>query len=206
MNASLGFKSLSAALLTACILTQSTARAGIIGEGDFGPSAQVSDFDNLGLGFQVPSPHVVDGHTLATGTTFLRYQDFGFTSPASVTGEQFSTDADRETITIELSAPSKKAGLLATGFLSTGWSIAVQFLDGADSVLGTQNLFGLGTAMVFTGWESPAGDIAKITLTDNSTDSRVMAIDNLTVEVVPEPGALLLLISVLWAALPIRRR
>ena len=168
------------------------ANAGAITVADFGPSAGITDFDGLGLGPAPSTPLVIDGHAFDVDGGVFRYQNLGISSPASVTGEQLATNADRETITISLNTPKKKAGLLVTGLFSDGWNIRVDFLDASDNVLGSQNLAGNGTPMVFSGWESTGNDISTIQVTDNRTDFRIIAIDNLIFEPIPEPAAMML--------------
>ena len=175
------------AFVLALLARPEAVLAGPISSGAFGPNATTTDFDALGLGLKPASPQVIDGHTFSTGNGFIRYQTIGVTSPASATGEQLATDADLDTLSIELDSPKQKAGLLVNGIFSDGWEIRVEFLDSSDSVLGFQDIAGAGLGMLFSGWESTGNDIAKINVIDNRRDFRIIAIDNLTLEAIPEP-------------------
>lgn len=207
---------LTAMVLSALIWSPAAIAIPIL-DTDFGPHAQVENFESLdttGGGFA--SPLSLNGNTFST--TFGWIRSFGPTAgPTSLscfggapggyapnTGRCIGTNSDDlESMEIVLGTPSIRAGLWV-GLTERQsqpdfWSRAlVSFFDEASTLLGTVEVY--GHTYGFAGWDvgSPGQDvrIARLLVQDIAVNSRVVVIDNLMWEQrpigVPEPRTLAL--------------
>lgn len=178
------------------------SEAAQVGTGDFGPGTQTTTFDGLGLPITNPAPLLIDGHTITTNDGTYRY--LGIPS-ICVSNECIANNTDLGYIDIVLDAAYARAGAFVTGGF-TGWTIRADFFDATDTLVGSFVLNNpTDAAPLFGGWEDPGG-IARLRFTDLSPNNRIEALDNLMVQVVPEPSTALLFMSGLFAMAGVSRR
>lgn len=179
-----------AAFLLSVMPAGRETRGGTIGIGDFGPSATVQDFNDLGLPKNPPdintTPIVIGGNTFTTDNGRLRYVTLpGGAVQAPFSGESLGTDAETGWIDVVLGTAALRAG----GYLGIdqAWSATASFFDESDSLLGTVDVAGDPTVPAFMGWEADTGLIQRIRFADTAVNTRVIFLDNLTTEI-PEPS------------------
>lgn len=154
-----------------------SAGAGQIGEGDFGPDAQTTTFDGLGLPqFGNPDPLLIDGHTITTNDGIFRYLTIG---GQCIENECIANNTDLGYFDIVLSGSFEKAGAFVTGLV--GWFIRAEFFDANDVLVGSTVVANPGVGPLFGGWEDPGG-IARIRFTDLNRPNTVILMDDLIVE------------------------
>jgi hypothetical protein len=170
--------------------------AGPIGPGDFGPNTSVQDYNGLGLVVENnPTPLVIGNDTYtvdvdAVPSGLLTYNPL-FGPFIGRTGEAIGTSVDTGFINIVLGTPVHRAG----GYIGTtrDWGAFVEFFDEADDPLGSITINdGLGGIGQFVGWEADTGMIKRIRITDTVFNGRIIILDDLTTEIVPEPSSLIL--------------
>ncbi len=115
-------------------------------------------------------------YTFAGGS--FRYGAFG----GGIVGEGLGTNTGTGSFDLVLATPTLRAGALVAISAST-----VSFFDASDNLLGTL----LTTGAMFAGWED-AALIKRIHFDDTSNPTSILAIDNVTIEAVPEPSTLCL--------------
>jgi len=190
-------------LLSAVALNEKTIVAGPIPRTSFGPNATDENFDGLGLN-SAPVANLVNvnGVTFATSAPDgqIRWSAFSPT-PTGASGQLFGTDASDNNTSMTLFLPSgaRRAGLDVTGFAEDPltmlpWTVQVEFFSAASVPLGTMSPSASTRGMIFAGWESLNTPIASIKITDTDTNGRILAIDDLVYELVPEPGSLMLIL------------
>ena len=164
-------------------LAPAPADAGQIGIGDFGPDAQTTTFDGLGLPFENDAPLVIDDDTFDSDDSVLRYVRF----PSCFANECLANNTSLGFIDILLAEPSQRAGAYVSGIIG-GWAIRADFFDAADTLLGSVLLAnGPAFTPVFLGWEDPGG-IARIRFDHLFAPNFVFIVDDLTTGMIPEPA------------------
>jgi hypothetical protein len=180
-------------VLIGIALSGQVASAGQIAPGDFGPNAVVQNFNGLGLFVENNStPLVIGNDTYNVFSTLLTYNPI-FGPAIGRTGEAIGTSVDTEYIDIVLGTPVHRVG----GYIGTtqDWTAFVEFFDQADASLGSITIAnGLASVGQFVGWEADAGLIQRIRINDTLLNGRIIILDDLTTEIVPEPSSLVLLL------------
>jgi hypothetical protein len=155
----------------------------------------ITTFDGLNLPFFNDTPFAIDGNSIDTSDQTMRY----FVA-STCSNECIATDEDLGTMTITLAGPTVRAGL------SVGSSAAdIHFFDAGNVELGMVSVAGNGTTPVFAGWDAGLSKISSIEVIDTESNSRVVTVDDLTVETAPEPATWLLLLSAV-IVVPIAKR
>jgi hypothetical protein len=178
---------ISILLAAAAGLGASNADAGFITLSDFGPSAVITDLDNLPLPKpgNVAAPLTVGIYTFTSNDGQLRYAPNGVNNSYDI-----GDNTDPGFIDITLSAGVTKFGfLVGLGGDGQPTSESVSFFDPSNILLGTTSVqapFGYA----FVDFENPGGFIGRALITDTFVTSAIFAIENLVVEPVPEPSTL----------------
>jgi hypothetical protein len=194
--------------LTALLLVSflySLASGVQIGPSAFSSAAVVQRFDNLNLPLQNLGSLILAGDTYSTLSGVYRYQnDWG--SLMGRSGGGIGTDSEGDYIDIQLGTPALLAGLY-TGSFPRAWSASASFYDSSGTQLALLQTAGQSGESNFLGWKTDSNLITRIRVTDtDSSNFEVAVIDDVIQERVPEPGALLLLSSVLLPLLALRTR
>jgi hypothetical protein len=173
------------------------ARADSIGIGAFGPTAILTDLNNIGncCGASFATPLTVGIYTFTTDDGLLRYDAIGFNNTPSLSN---NTDLGFIDIAIAPSAHVGKFGFLV-GHASEAQHHAetISFFGINNALLGSIGVLSAG-GLQFVGWENTAGLIGRVRITDIDLNSSVVTVDNLIVEsvgAVPVPAALPLFAS-----------
>ena len=176
----------------------SIARADSIGIGAFGPTAVLTDLNNIGncCGAAFATPLTVGIYTFTTDDGLLRYDAIGFNNTPSLSN---NTDVGFINIAIAPGANVIKFGFLV-GHASEAQhhSETVSFFDTSNVLLGNVGVSSTG-GLQFVGWENIAGFIGRVLVTDTDLNSSVVTVDNLVVEQTPLPAALPLFVTGLGA-------
>lgn len=185
-----------------CLIGMGQAGASLITPGDFSASAFVEDFDGLGLPLSNATPIAIGSNTFSVSTSVLRYLDpvsgsYGSPFSGGVVG---TSESDTAFMDVTFGVPVPRAG----AYVSQGnaaWTATVEFYDALDNLLGTASLGTAAFGVQFAGWEIDPGqnDIARVRFIDTSatTPPSVLFIDNLTLDAIPEPTAVLALLGAL---------
>jgi hypothetical protein len=176
----------------------SPARADTIGLADFGPTAVLTDLDNIGdcCGAAFAAPLTVGIYTFTTDDGVLRYNAIGFNNSPNLAD---NTDLGFIDIAIAPGANVTKFGfLVGLAGEAQHHKETVSFFDTNNILLGSIGVSRDG-GFEFVGWENPAGFIGRVLITDTDLNSTVVGVDNLIVEAVPVPPALPLFASGLAA-------
>ncbi|MCR9293481.1 MAG: PEP-CTERM sorting domain-containing protein [bacterium] len=179
-----------------------SARADMVDIGDFGEDAFLTDFNNLGLPTLNAPPLVIGGNVFDIDSSAIRYNASGSVVISGMSGENISNSTDEGFIDVQFFSPVLRAGAVFGSTLQ-GWTATVSFFDASNNQLGFINIAGNGGEGVFAGWEDSAL-INRMRVTDTSANGRVMVMDDLRYEFVPEPSSGLCL--ALLGTLLFRRR
>jgi hypothetical protein len=168
-------KSLRVVATSALFATaNSAARADAIGIGDFGPTAVLTDLNNLGnvTGF---APLTVGIYTFTTDDGHLRYANFGVNNSLALGN---NTDLGFIDIAIAADANVTKFGFLV-GLAGEAQQHreTVSFFDTNNILLGSIGVTRDG-GYEFVGWENTAGFIGGALVTDIDLNSTVVTLDN----------------------------
>lgn len=150
--------------------------AATITAGDFSGAETTTTFDGLGLPFMAPTPLVLDGNTFTTSETDIGY----YTAIAECDNDCVGSRREGGFIDIVLGGPVNRIGfdIGATG----AWSATVDLYDAGDALIATLNLSNAVAGLIFAGYETATGVIARVRINDGASDFRVTLIDNLRFE------------------------
>jgi len=158
----------------------SAVRADSIGIGGFGPTASLTDLDNIGncCGAAFTAPLTVGIYTFTTDDGLLRYNAIGFNNSPNLAN---NTDLGFIDIAIASGANVTKFGFLV-GLAGAGQphQETVSFFDTSNVLLGSIGVSS-GGGLQFVGWENAAG-VGRALVTDTLINSSVVTVDNLLSE------------------------
>ena len=155
----------------------SAVRAGSIGIGDFGPTAVLTDLNNLGnVPTLLAAPLTVGIYTFTTDDGLVRYTNFGVNN-SNALGD--NTDLGFIFIAIAPGANVTKFGfLVGLAGEAQHHKETVFFFDTNNILLGSIGVSRDG-GYEFVGWENTAGFIGRALVTDTDLNSTVVTVDNL---------------------------
>ena len=175
------------AALALLATANSAAHASSIGLGDFGPTAVVTDLNNLGDVAGFTAPLTVGIYTFTTDDGAIRYANFGVNNSKAL-GD--NTDLGFIKIAIAPGANVTQFGFLV-GLAGPAQQNAetVSFFDTNSVLLGSINVSSAG-GFTFVGFEDSGGSIGSALVTDTDLNSSVVTVDNLVVQQTPLPATL----------------
>jgi hypothetical protein len=155
--------------------------------GDFGPTASLTDLNNIGncCGAAFAAPLTVGIYTFTTDDGVLRYNAIGFNNTPNLAN---NTDLGFIAIAIAPGANVTKFGfLVGLAGAAQPHQETVAFFDTSNVLLGSIGVSRDG-GLEFVGWENAAG-IGRALVTDTLINSSVVTVDNLQSVSVPGPIA-----------------
>lgn len=181
---------IASCVAAAILATTSAVHAGSISLGDFGPTAVLTDLNDLGVPSpsQLVAPLTIGIYTFTTDDGQLRYTHFGLNNSNALGN---NTDLGFLNIAIAPGANVTKFGfLVGLAGEAQHHKETISFFDTNNILLGSILVSSLG-GFQFVGFENTAGFIGRALITDIDLNSTVVTVDNLIVNPVPLPPSIL---------------